>query len=163
MPPTLLFFLKITLAIWNLEFPQILGAALVAQKVENLPTMWETWVWSLGWEDLLEEGLATYSSILVWRIPIDRGARQSTGSQRVGHDWATKHTHTQILELFVLVLRNATSFKIRIPLNLWIALGSMIVLTINSSNPRASFHLFSCLKLLSSMSYNLWVQLAVSG
>ena len=39
-----------------------------------LPAMWETWVWSLGCEDPLEEGMATHSSILVWRIPIDRGA-----------------------------------------------------------------------------------------
>ena len=42
--------------------------------VKNLPAMWETWVLSLGWEDHLEEGMATYSSILAWRIPMDRGA-----------------------------------------------------------------------------------------
>ena len=44
-------------------------ASLVAQLVKNLPAMWETWVWSLGWEDLLEKGMATHSSILAWRIP----------------------------------------------------------------------------------------------
>jgi len=49
-------------------------ASLVAQKVKNLPAMWETWVQSLGWEDSLEEGVATHSSILSWRIPMDRGA-----------------------------------------------------------------------------------------
>ena len=49
-------------------------ASLVAQTVKNLPTMQETWVQSLGWEDPLEEGMATHSSILAWRIPIDRGA-----------------------------------------------------------------------------------------
>ena len=43
--------------------------SLVAQLVKNLPTMWETWVQSLGWEDPLEKGKATHSSILVWRIP----------------------------------------------------------------------------------------------
>ena len=48
--------------------------SLVAQMVKNPPAMWETWVPSLGWEDLLEEGMATYSSILVWRIPMDREA-----------------------------------------------------------------------------------------
>ena len=37
--------------------------------VKNLPAMQETWVWSLGWEDPLEEGMATHSSIFVWRIP----------------------------------------------------------------------------------------------
>ena len=54
----------------------------MAQAVKNLPAVWETWVLSLGWEDTLEEGMVTYSSILAWRIPMDRGA----WSQRVGHD-----------------------------------------------------------------------------
>ena len=44
-------------------------ASLVAQLVKNLPTMQETWVRSLGWEDPLEKGEATHSSILLWRIP----------------------------------------------------------------------------------------------
>ena len=45
------------------------GASLVAQPVKNLPAMWETWVSSLGWEDLLEKRKATHSNILAWRIP----------------------------------------------------------------------------------------------
>ena len=63
-------------------------ASLVAQVVKNLLAMWETWVQSLGWEDLLEEGMATHSSILAWRIPWteENGELQSTGSQRVRHD-----------------------------------------------------------------------------
>ena len=44
-------------------------ASLVAQLVKNPTAMWETWVWSLGWEDPLEKGKATHSSILAWRIP----------------------------------------------------------------------------------------------
>ena len=44
-------------------------ASLVDQLVKNLPEMWETWVQSLGWEDSLEKGTATHSSILAWRIP----------------------------------------------------------------------------------------------
>ena len=44
-------------------------ASLVAQLVMNPPTMWETWVQSLGWKDPLEKGKATHSSILAWRIP----------------------------------------------------------------------------------------------
>ena len=44
-------------------------ASLVAQLVKNLPAMQETWVRSLGWEDTLEKGKATYSSILAWKIP----------------------------------------------------------------------------------------------
>ena len=46
-----------------------LRASLVAQIVKCLPTMWETWVQSLGQEDALEEGMATHCSILAWRIP----------------------------------------------------------------------------------------------
>ena len=49
--------------------PQYSWASLVAQTVKNLPAMQETWVRSLGWEDPLEKGKATHSSILAWRIP----------------------------------------------------------------------------------------------
>ena len=52
--------------------------SLVAQTVKNPPAMWETWVQSLGWEDPLQEGMATHSSILAWRIPMDRGAWWAT-------------------------------------------------------------------------------------
>ena len=48
---------------------QFLRFSLVAQLVKNLPAMWETWVPSLGWEDPLEKGKATHSSVLAWRIP----------------------------------------------------------------------------------------------
>ena len=56
--------------------------------VKNLPAVQETWVGSLGWEDALEEGMATHSSILAWRIPRTEkpGGLPSMGSQRVGHD-----------------------------------------------------------------------------
>ena len=46
--------------------------------VKNPPALWETWVPSLGSEDPLEEGMATHSNILAWRIPMDRGAWQAT-------------------------------------------------------------------------------------
>ena len=58
--------------------------SLVAQLVKNLPSMRETWVQSLGWEDPLEKGKATHSSILAWRIPWT-----THGLQRVRYDWAT--------------------------------------------------------------------------
>ena len=66
-------------------------ASLVAQRLKPLPAMWETWVRSLGQEDPLEKEMATHSSILAWRIPWteELGGLQSTGSQRVGHDWET--------------------------------------------------------------------------
>ena len=53
-------------------------ASLVAEMVKNPPAVWETWVQSLGWEDLLEKGMATHTSILAWRIPMDRGAWWAT-------------------------------------------------------------------------------------
>ena len=53
-------------------------ASLMAQMVKNPTAMQETWVRSLGWEDPLEDGMATHSSILAWRIPMDRGAWQAT-------------------------------------------------------------------------------------
>ena len=66
----------------------IYQASLVAQMVKNPPAVWETWVLSLVWEDLLEEGMSTHSSILAWRIPWteEPGRLQSMGSQRVRHD-----------------------------------------------------------------------------
>ena len=45
------------------------GAPLVAQLVKNTSAMWETWIRSLGWEDPVEKGMATYNSILAWKIP----------------------------------------------------------------------------------------------
>ena len=68
----------------------------IVQLVKNLPAMQETWVGFLGWEELLEEEMATHSSILAWRIPWteEPGRLQSLGSTRVGHDLATKPTNT---------------------------------------------------------------------
>ena len=59
-----------------------IGASLVAQLVKNPPTMWETWVRPLGWEDSLKKGKATHSSILTWRIS---WIIQSMGLQSIGH------------------------------------------------------------------------------
>ena len=56
----------------------------MAQMVKNQPAMWETWVRSLGWEEPLEEAMTTHSSILAWRILMDRGA-----------SWATVHGITK--------------------------------------------------------------------
>ena len=66
-------------------------ASLVVQMVKNLHAMWETWIQSLDWEDPLEKGKATHSSILAWRIPWteEPGRLQPMGSQRIGHNWAT--------------------------------------------------------------------------
>ena len=61
-------------------------ASLVAQSVKNLPAMRETWVQFLGWEDPLEWGMTTHSSILAWRIPMDRGAWQAEVHGVTGSD-----------------------------------------------------------------------------
>ena len=60
----------------------------MTQMVKNLPVMRETWVQSLGWEDILEKKMATHSSIIAWESPWaeEPGGLQSTGSQRVVHD-----------------------------------------------------------------------------
>ena len=77
--------IKISLFGINTKYSQ---KSFVAQLVKNLPAVWETWVRSLGWEDPLEKGMATHSSILAWRVlwPKEPGGLQFMGSQRVGHD-----------------------------------------------------------------------------
>ena len=62
--------------------------SLVAQMIKRLPTMRETRIQSLAWEDLLEKEIATHSSTFAWKIPWteEPGRLQSMGSQRVGHD-----------------------------------------------------------------------------
>ena len=74
-------------------------ASLVAQKVKHPPVMWETMVQSLGWEDPLEIGMATHSSILAWRIPWteESGGLHSMELQRAGHDSMTN----SLLTLFI--------------------------------------------------------------
>ena len=79
---------------WQLCFDLVINyrtnwVSLVAQMVNNLPTRWETCVPSQGWEDPLQKGMATNSSILAWRIlwTEDPDGLQSIESQRFGHDW----------------------------------------------------------------------------
>ena len=68
----------------------VLWAALVAQMVKNPPAIWETWVQSLGWEDPLEESMATHSSILAWRSPWteEPGGLQGRHNHGVTKSWA---------------------------------------------------------------------------
>ena len=77
--------------------PQVLiilycRTSLMAQMAKHLPTMWETWVQSLGQEDPLEKAMATHPSTLALKIPWteEPGRLQSMGSQRVGHNIATE-------------------------------------------------------------------------
>ena len=78
----------------------------VAQMVKNLPAKQETRIQSLGWEDLLEKGMATHSSILARRISSteEPGGLQSMWSQRVGHDWVTNtptYSSTYLFYMFI--------------------------------------------------------------
>ena len=77
-------------------------ASLVAQRLKHLPPIWETRVRSLGREDPLEKEMAIHSSILAWKIPwTEKPSRlQSTGSQRVGHNWATELNWTELNHSF---------------------------------------------------------------
>ena len=83
----------------------------MAQQVKRLPIMWETRVWSLCREDPLEKEMATHSSTLAWKIPRmeEPGRLQSMGSQRVGHDWATKLSLS-----FLLYTTTHTTVKINL-------------------------------------------------
>ena len=81
-------------------------ASLVAQMVKNLPAMRETWVRSLGWEDPLEEGMATQSSIRAWRIPMDRGAWGATVHGVAKSRTQLKHSTHTYSWLILLYSRN---------------------------------------------------------
>ena len=72
----------------------------MTQMVMNLPAMQGIWAHTLGWEELLEEGMATHSSILAWRIPTDRGAQQAPWSHKES-DMTEQitHTHTRVYEI----------------------------------------------------------------
>ena len=85
-------------------------ASLVAQVVKNPPAMRETWVQSLGWEDPLEKGKATHSSILAWRIPWTDSI-QSMGLQRGRHDWATFTCTRNYMHYLVITYNGKESKK----------------------------------------------------
>ena len=102
-------------------------ASLVARMVKNLPAVQETWVWSLGWEDPLEKGMATHSSVLAWRIPWteEPDRLQFTGSQRVRHDWATNTQGGEVApfsrenqhELQALLRKRGERMKLNYPID----------------------------------------------
>ena len=104
-----------------LKLLKYIGASLVSQLVKNLPAMQDTRFQSLGWEDPLEEGMATHSSILAWRIPMDRGAWWATvlgvAKSRI---WLSAfHLH---LHLNILILPKYLG-GICLPEDIWTSLG----------------------------------------
>ena len=87
-------------------------ASLVAQLVKNPPALWEIWVQSLGWEDLLEKGKATHSSILAWRIPwATRGLKEWDTTEKLSlfiyESRGTFYlTSTQVCVLFIVLFKS---------------------------------------------------------
>ena len=121
-------------------------ASLVAQRLKHLPPMQETWVRSLGWEGPLEKAMAPHSSTLAWRIPWteEPGRLQSTGLQRVRHDWAISPSLVvaRIIQSFYL------SQQVSICL-LCVGPWDSPVCGSNCSFPRTSVHQCGLLFLLS--------------
>ena len=95
------------------DLQAIEGASQEAQWVKNPPAMQETQAWSLGWEEPLEEGMETHSSMLACRIPWieEPGRLQSMGLRRVGHAWSNLHTRTHGLWRVPLPYVCSHSFK----------------------------------------------------
>ena len=115
--------------------------------------MRETWVWSLGWEDPLEKEMATHSTILAWRIPWteEPGGLQSTGSQRVGHDWAPSLHFTHFSHPYMTTGKT-------IALTRWTFVGKVMSLLFNMLSklviaylPRSKSLLISWLQLPSAV------------
>ena len=75
--------------------------SLVAQTVKHLPTMWETWVRSLGWEEPLEKEMATHSSTLAWKIP---WTEEPLGLHGVAKSWTrlSNFTFTFIIQHYIM-------------------------------------------------------------
>ena len=124
--------------LYFLEPLAYLFTSFVAQTVKYLPTMWETWVWSLGLEDPLQKEMATHSSIHAWKIPWteEPGGLQSMGSQRVGHNWATSLSFI----IFIIVILNFQSDNSN---------NQHVVLMLSLFLQIVSFCLFSCLVIFS--------------
>ena len=87
---------------WERLDLEVRGTSLVAQLVKNPPAMWESWVQSLGWEDPLEKGTATFSSILAWRIPwtIPWGHKELDMSEQL----SLKGIHTETKFIIISIL-----------------------------------------------------------
>ena len=146
-------------------YMHLLGASEEAQWVKNPPVIWKTqemWVRSLGQEDPLEEGMATHSSILAWRIPWtgQPGGLQSTGSQRIRHSWShwtCTHTFINLSHLcvynFTKKKRNMGAANGKINSSLpWVLLSAFAV--------QMLFFFFSCCLILwGTILVNKWASL----
>ena len=94
------------------SFRLLTNSSLVAQTVKNPPPLWETWDQSLGWENPLEEGMATHASILAWRIPWTRSlAYCSPWGQKESNMTEGLSTHTHSLSQIFSDQKKSTLFK----------------------------------------------------
>ena len=100
----------------------------MAQVVKNLPAIQEIWVQSLVWEDPLEKGMATHSSILAWRIPMDRGDWQAT-VLGVAKNWTQLRNYAQhpFSDLYYLSLHESIAFFV---VSLWNVLSLIVIIII---------------------------------
>ena len=125
------------LTVWGLV------SILMAQAVKNLPVMQETWVRSLGREDLLEEEVATHSSIPAWRIPRTEqpGGLQSMGSQRVRNNWSgwTNGTWTWLLGRHFSFVH--LSSECLLCTRHWVVIEDLIVNTAGEVSAHGVYHL----------------------
>ena len=107
----------------NIYVQQTSRASLVSQLVKNLPAMQETWVWPLGWEDPLEKGKATHSSILAWRIAWTEepsGLQSMVCKESATSEWLTLSNLAQqvLIAVWLLPTQPWTSHKRSIFLNI---------------------------------------------
>ena len=133
----------------------------MAQTVKNMPAMWETLVWSLRQEDPLEKGMATYSSILAWKIPKTKacGGLQPMGSQKAWKDWVintfTLH-YLKHLHLLMFIVSNVYNsvMHLNVPLfpkhllilvqahtrvpGMWVSWGTNLITVMQRPNHRPS-------------------------
>ena len=124
-----------------------ISVVIIFYLAVSLLLIWETWVQSLGWEDLLEKEMATHSNILAWRIPWteEPGGLQSMGSQRVRHDWATSlHFFTSLSYYTVNSCEPVVGRK---PVTSSIALSPIVL--IDAYQRFFQMNLFKCQAILS--------------
>ena len=122
-----------------------LRTSLVAQRVKCLPSMQETWVWSLGGEDPLEKEMATHSSILAWKTPwMEKpGGLQSMESQRVVHDWVTSLSLYMHLRVFFFFFKEVL-YKITSPKQKMLASADSVFIMYQIRLRKLVSHLAPC-------------------
>ena len=140
----------------NWTCPKVsLWASLVAQMVRSLLAVWETWVWSLSWENPLEKEMATHSNILAWKISWteEPGGLPSPGLQRVRHNWAHMHISWNV---YTMEMSDTGEFRTQNNIKLFSSLQFCITSFI------APFHQPTSTHSLASISWSSTIHLALN-